>query len=418
MACHSEMLASLSASQTPPNNGSVGHQHKQTMGGGRLSRTVQRTYIGRRSGCSQPVFILLLVLSAFVFIFFQMANLIPRKPTPLFAWTSSAERDIAVYVRPDHLTALLQPTKLCEDPPFVIIMVPSAVNHSLERHTIRRTWGQWAGSDLSFVLASDTQPTQKDNKTTKKQLNVLTAHAAPPRKAKLVFLLGKTAGDNPVSSSVIEESLHFGDILVEDFVDSYTNLTLKTVFMLKWVHQHCPKAQYVMKADDDVFLNVPNLQYSLLNKTTTTSLLAGTLICGARPIHNQWSKWYTPRYMFREGKYPNYLSGTGYVMSGDVVKPLLDTAVSTPYFHLEDVFLTGICAKKIGVRPSDNIGFSYQPRANNPCVFKEIIMGHEVVPVEMARLWNMLNQPSILAKCKPMKKSQIRSYFPTKCSWS
>lgn len=233
----------------------------------------------------------------------------------------------------------------------------------------------------------------------------------------MVFLLGKIRGEDPISTSVMEESRLFGDIVVEDFMDSYTNLTLKTVFMLKWVQQHCPKAQYIMKVDDDIFVNVPNLQRSLLNMTVTTSLLTGNLICGARPIHNQWSKWYTPRYMFREGKYPNYLSGTGYVMSGDLIKPLFDTAISTPYFHLEDVFLTGICAKKIGVRPSDNIGFSYQPRAISPCVFKEVIMGHEVVPVEMVRLWNMLNQPKLVEKCHPLKKSQIRSYFPTKCSW-
>lgn len=296
-------------------------------------------------------------------------------------------------------------------------MVTSAINHSLERDTIRRTWGQWAGSDLSAIHASDNQVAQKmPNKTSKKPPNVLTVHSLPPKSAKMVFVLGALQGDEPVSMAVKEESRLFGDILVEDFIDSYTNLTLKTVFMLKWVHQNCPKAQYVMKVDDDVFLNVPHLQYDLFNKTDT-SLLTGSLICGARPIHNQWSKYYTPHYMFREGKYPNYLSGTGYLMSGDMVKRLFDAALTTPYFHLEDVFLTGICAKKIGVRPTDNIGFSYSPRAVNACIYREVITGHEVVPVEMVRLWNMMNQPKLLAKCHPVKKSQIRNYFPVKCNW-
>ncbi|KAG0702378.1 Beta-1,3-galactosyltransferase 1 [Chionoecetes opilio] len=388
------------------------------MGNSRLGRTIQRSYIGRRSGCSQPVLITLLVLSAFVFIFFQMASLIPRKPAPLtFAWAASAVRDIGVYVRPACSTALLQPPTLCRAAPFVLIMVPSAVNNSRERDTIRRTWGQWAGKDLKVLLALDAKAAKKTNKTTRKPLNVLTRHALPPRRARVVFLLGAVRGEQPVTPAVLEESRVFGDVVVEDFIDSYTNLTLKTVFMLKWVQQHCAKAQYVIKVDDDIFLNVPNLQHSLLNKTLSKPpLLAGNLICGARPIHNQWSKWYTPRHMFREDKYPNYLSGTGYVLSGDLVKPLLDAALTTPYFHLEDVFLTGICAKKIGVRPSDNIGFSYQPRANSACVYKEVVMGHEVVPVEMARLWNMLNQPKLVAKCKPAKKSQIRSYIP-KCKW-
>lgn len=36
-------------------------------------------------------------------------------------------------------------------------------------------------------------------------------------------------------------SVHFnlGDIIQENFVDSYNNLTLKTVLMLKWTNRNC-----------------------------------------------------------------------------------------------------------------------------------------------------------------------------------
>lgn len=39
--------------------------------------------------------------------------------------------------------------------------------------------------------------------------------------------------------------------------------------------------------------------------------------------------------------YPNYLSGTGYVMSADVAEKLFQIALHTPLLHLEDVYLTG-----------------------------------------------------------------------------
>lgn len=56
---------------------------------------------------------------------------------------------------------------------------------------------------------------------------------------------------------VVEESRAHGDILQEDFVDSYLNLTLKTVMGLKWGSQHCRSAKYFMKTDDDMFINLP-----------------------------------------------------------------------------------------------------------------------------------------------------------------
>ena len=35
------------------------------------------------------------------------------------------------------------------------------------------------------------------------------------------------------TETIIEENEKHGDILMEDFIDSYSNLTLKTLFMLK-----------------------------------------------------------------------------------------------------------------------------------------------------------------------------------------
>ena len=46
------------------------------------------------------------------------------------------------------------------------------------------------------------------------------------------------------------EHKQFGDILVEDFNDSYQNLTIKTVMMLKFLHNHNGKlfnANYILK---------------------------------------------------------------------------------------------------------------------------------------------------------------------------
>ena len=46
---------------------------------------------------------------------------------------------------------------------------------------------------------------------------------------------------------------------MENFIDSYGNLTLKTMMGLKWASRYCWRAKFVYKVDDDMFVNVENL---------------------------------------------------------------------------------------------------------------------------------------------------------------
>ena len=41
------------------------------------------------------------------------------------------------------------------------------------------------------------------------------------------------------------------DVVIEDFQDTYLNLTLKSTFMLKWLNGRCSHAKFVMKVDHD-----------------------------------------------------------------------------------------------------------------------------------------------------------------------
>ena len=55
------------------------------------------------------------------------------------------------------------------------------------------------------------------------------------------------------------------------FQDTYHNLTLKTIMGLKWMSIFCPQAQYVLKTDDDIYVNVDLLHRSLLEESKTLS---------------------------------------------------------------------------------------------------------------------------------------------------
>lgn len=61
--------------------------------------------------------------------------------------------------------------------------------------------------------------------------------------------------------------------------------------LLKWVTTNCDKLEYLMKTDDDMFVNVPALVKALKGRSKRTETLIGSLICNARPITDPKNKW-------------------------------------------------------------------------------------------------------------------------------
>lgn len=87
--------------------------------------------------------------------------------------------------------------------------------------------------------------------------------------------------------------------------------------------------------------------------------------------------------MYNETTYPNYVSGTAYVMSIDVVPKLFSAALETPLFHLEDVYITGICSQRVNVTRHHHNGFTYRKRGFDPCFFRDAFTFHELTPSEI-----------------------------------
>ena len=52
-------------------------------------------------------------------------------------------------------------------------------------------------------------------------------------------------------------------------------------------------------------------------------------------------KWWCPTYMFNGREYPVMVSGSGYLVSHDAVDCLFNEVLKLPFFHLEDVLITG-----------------------------------------------------------------------------
>ena len=124
--------------------------------------------------------------------------------------------------------------------------------------------------------------------------------------------------------------------------------------------------------------------------------------------------------MFDGKEYPDYVSGTGYVISGALVPSLFDSALFVPLFHLEDVFVTGMVARRANVVPENFHLFSFVKHpTDNACLYRNIITSHGLSPEELVRVWSHIRNRSIncttvqlpkigdvkLKKCRKVKKS-------------
>lgn len=263
-------------------------------------------------------------------------------------------------------------------PPFLLILVCTAPEHRSQRDAIRATWGG--------------------------------LHQAQGLPVQTLFLLGEPHGQYPAGGTqgdLARESAAQGDLVQAAFRDTYRNLTLKTLVGLNWASTHCPKSRYVLKTDDDVYVNVPELVSELIRrggawgqqKSKTTGSRPVPLLYLGR-VH--W--WVRPsrapggRHLVSEeqwpptwGPFPPYASGTGYVLSSSAVQLILKAAARAPLLPLEDVFV-GVSARRGGLAPTHCVklaGATHYP-LDRCCYGKFLLTSHRLDAGQLREAWELV----------------------------
>jgi beta-1,3-galactosyltransferase 1 len=175
-----------------------------------------------------------------------------------------------------------------------------------------------------------------------------------------------------------------------------------------------------MKCDDDTFVNIPNLIHVLLGGTIPVYkstipfydkisvnaksarnrlvenkyLLMGYKFCSAKPISDVTSKWYAPNYLYNGEFYPDYLSGTAYVMTLEAAKRLYKGSFETALFHLEDVYLTGFVADRIKMKRQHHPLFYYLS-TKDQCSLRGMLTQHQMTPMTLEMAYAFVTNTSI-----------------------
>uniref|UniRef100_A0A8C5V9T7 Hexosyltransferase n=1 Tax=Microcebus murinus TaxID=30608 RepID=A0A8C5V9T7_MICMU len=137
------------------------------------------------------------------------------------------------------------------------------------------------------------------------------------------------------------EHLLYGDIMQQEFLDTYNNLTLKTIMEFRWVTEFCPNAKYTMKTDTDVFINTGSLVKYLLNLNHSEKFFT------VYPLVDNYSyRGFYQQTHISYQEYPfkvflPYCSEMGYIMSRDLV-PMKWHQMHIKPIKFEDVYV-GIC---------------------------------------------------------------------------
>jgi hypothetical protein len=195
-----------------------------------------------------------------------------------------------------------------------------------------------------------------------------------------------------INDIVKEENHLYNDIIIVDINERYDNLIEKSIYMLEWLHMNCGRVKYVLKVDDDIFLNVQNLLHHL-QQTSPTNSIIGCKVKNTSPFRFPLSKWYISRQQYEFDTFPDYISGPAYLITGDILSKLYFATRKVPRIFLEDVYINGLCRQYIKAQAQGHPGFSCGYRDEGPCGahFRYKITGHHYYPTEIERMWNELN---------------------------
>lgn len=266
---------------------------------------------------------------------------------------------------------LLNHPRRCADADDILLLlfVKSSPENGARRLAVRETWG-----------------------------NESYARAELGEEVRVLFALGVSASPDGAQRRRVQRELEredqsYADLVQQDFLDTFHNLTTKLLLQFHWGHAYCQHAHFLMSADDDIFVHMPNLVRYLRGLLPphggggAKDLWVGHVHRGAPPVRRKKSKYHVPYELYPWPSYPDYTAGAGYVVSAAAAAKIYHASLTLDTsMYIDDVFM-GICANAAGVAPREHAYFSGEGKAPyHPCIYELMITSHGHAH-DVRRLW-------------------------------
>jgi hypothetical protein len=184
-------------------------------------------------------------------------------------------------------------------------------------------------------------------------------------------------------------------------MDSYRNLTYKTVMALKWFSYFCSEVNFLLKVDDDLFINMPNIYKLIETFTSSSNMLRPSQVLFGRkaedlaPIRDTSFKWHLSKEEYPEEYFPQFCMGYFVLYSSDVVVELYNVSQHLPFLWIEDIQVTGIARSKTNITISTNTSLILDRQQTD-----DILNGS----------WSEINRDFVVA-AEDMNESDIRQLW-------
>ena len=152
---------------------------------------------------------------------------------------------------------------------------------------------------------------------------------------RVFFIVGKSH-DNNTMNGLLKESNLFQDIILGDYYETFYNLPYKFETIFEWAYKYCD-FQYLLKTDDDVFINIPNM-LKLLNSDDTPkkNIYRGRAHFFVNVLRE--GKYAVTHKEYSKPNYPPFVGGGAVLFSPDVVQNVILHFFKSP-FKLDDVYV-------------------------------------------------------------------------------
>ncbi|CAH1792449.1 unnamed protein product [Owenia fusiformis] len=316
-----------------------------------LSRLHKKRYSVATLGC-------ILFVGLYIYLQWSMIQF-------LIGWDFKLPIVCANCFEHDDYKYVINNKDVCTGDVYLLVVVASVHMDISARHTIRKTWGS------------------------KRRIN--------GKNIRTVFHFG-THEIQSYNAIVYNEAKIEKDIIVSSFKENFENMTVHSVMGIKWATQHCPQAKYIIKADDETFLNIPNIVEQLENLNQPKDLIGGRCL---KQNRDEITSKYNPGRSFHQRDYPQYCQGPAYFMSQDVAGDIITIASSIPVIPLEDVYITGLCRAIIQTKPIDVKGFIIpeEKKTLAKCDKIDSLSIPDVGIEEMKELWALVGDGQAVTEC-------------------
>ena len=202
------------------------------------------------------------------------------------------------------------------------------------------------------------------------------------------------SGTKPsVTALLEEENDKYGDLIQQNFHDTYYNNTIKTFMGIRWINEYCQNSKFYLFIDDDFYLN-PNLLMKFLVDKVSDSMLstlyAGFVFPNSSPMRHKFSKWYISLKDYPYHKFPPFVAAGCYILSRKSAEMFYLASKLIEFFKFDDIYM-GLLAHKLDIKPLHMDSVHFWAPTYLPSVYaKEVIAAHKFPSNELISIWSQL----------------------------